>query len=463
MGAFSAGSWPIDAWLLDTSISDTSVGSLFDPWGNHVIGRAHETIRRIYGSHRSFICPAGTSIANKLGLYTLVTPGDEVLVERDCHVSIVQALDEIGAIPRWLVPPFDPVLGINLATPPERLSEVLDRYPNVRAVVLTSPKYFGVADDIAGCVALCQARDVPIMVDEAHGACLAFHPALPTSAVTAGADIVTQSTHKTTEALSQGSVLHLNNEALERRFLHALHGATGISTSYNQAIVASVEEAIVALANDGPARLAYALRLAADFRQQVARIAGLTTWGVEKAGGAPGFRALDPLRVTVDVSASGFTGIEIDGQLQDQQGATRAVVPELADFQHVLFLITYGNTQDDVDFAITRLAAITATAPAHRVQVSAPPVPGSLPRQWLIPRDAYWAVARGETTSVDVGAAVGQISAECIAVYPPGNAIVVHGEEVTDEAVVYLSSMAAAGAHLKGASDPRFGSIHVLT
>jgi arginine decarboxylase len=450
-----------DPWLVDSSVSDGSLGSLFDPWGDHPIGRLHEKIARIYGVRRAFVSTNGTTTANKLALYTLLNPGDKVLVERDYHVSVLQTLNEIGAVPVWLLPQFDEELGVNLASTPEAIARELKRHPDIRAVVLTSPKYFGVVGDIRRCVAICHAHGVPVLVDEAHGACLIFHPALPTSATEAQADLVTQSTHKTTEAWSQGSVLLVNNEALCPRLLQVLHGTPAISTSFHYGIVASVEDAVSTLAREGELRLEAALRLADALRRGVREIPGLRTWGQEKAG-RPGFRELDPLRVTVDVSGLGLTGLEVEARLQQNGARPRPVVAELGDLRQLLFIVTYGDSQRDVETALGHLKAVAASAPGHPRGRPFPRVPRTLPEQVMPPREAFWAVARGRTRRVPVKQAIGEVSGECVAVYPPGNAILVHGEVVTEEAVDYLREVALLGAHLKGASDRLFEHMDII-
>lgn len=448
-----------DPWGLDNSVSDNSLGSLHMPWNDHAIGWIHAQIARYYGVKRAFISTNGTTTLNKLALYTLLNPGGKVLVERDCHISMIQTITEIGAIPVWLVPAFDLDLGINLASTPEAIEEHLDRDPDIQAVVLTSPKYFGVVGDIRGCVAACQAHGVPVLVDEAHGACLAFHPNLPDSATAAGADLVTQSTHKTTEAWSQGSVLLINNEALCRPFLDALHGTPAISTSFSFGIIASVQEAVDGLKFRGKRRLNAALLLAEELRQGANLIPGIRSWGAEQAG-RPGFRELDPLRVTIDVSGLGLTGIAVESRLQRGADGLRPVVAELGDLRNVLFLVTFGNTHEDVATVLRHLRRLSARRSGQAP--TAPAIPNGLPRQVMSPRDAFWAVMAGKTRRVPITEAIGRVSAETVAVYPPGNALLVQGEMVEAETVAYLHHVASLGAHLKGATDPAFNSMRII-
>ena len=187
------------------------------------------------------------------------------------------------------------------------------------------------------------------MVDEAHGALFKFHPVLPTSAVEAGADLVTQSTHKTTEALSQGSVILVGNPDLREAVLDAINSVPAISTSFSYPILASVEEAVANLDEFGWRRIEYALDLAECFRAEIQPLApAYRTWGAEQAGG-PGFKELNPLCVTVDVKGTGLTGFEVNKLLQSDEKGSLRVVAEMADLQNVLFLVSYGNKRSDID------------------------------------------------------------------------------------------------------------------
>jgi lysine decarboxylase len=268
------------------------------------------------------------------------------------------------------------------------------------------------------------------LVDEAHGACFIFHPTLPISASQVGADLVTQSTHKTTEAASQGSVILINNAALSPRFLHSLHGTPAVSTPFHYEIIASVEEAISNLARDGERRLSAALELAASLRDGIRAIPGLRTWGADAAG-RPGFRELDPLRVTVNVSDLGLTGLEVEACMQREGTGLRPVVAELGDVQNLLLIVTYGNCAADVETVLTHLKAIANCAPGRPRGTPRPPVPRTLAEQVLPPREAFWAVMQGQTRRVPVQEAIGEV--------------------------------AGLGAHLKGASDPAFGTMEVIT
>lgn len=447
-----------EAWLWDSSVSDPALGSLFRPWEDSPVGHVNARIAELSGARRAFAAPCGTTGLNKLAAFTLVNPGDVVLVERDSHGSLVHALNEVGAHVYWLEPPYDPELAIALPPSPEQLERVLAGRDDFKAVFLTAPKYFGPRGNLRDLVEVCHRHGLKVLVDEAHGDGFGFHPALPISAAALGADIVTQSTHKWSEALSQGSILLLNDEELSERFLFVLNNTTTISTSFNLLIVASIEEALEHNACWGRERFDRALGLVARLRTGISGIAGLSTLDLE---GYPGAGEVNPLRVAVDVSGIGLTGFEIEELLQASGGHLPPVVAELGSARHVLFLVNYGHTAEDIDLVVDRLSTIADAAPgSNRVlSLPSPPLRGL---NWLPPFQAFWEVARGQTSTLPVEQAEGKVSAECIACYPPGSPVLVYGEVVTISTIRYLQQLRSFGAHLKGASDPDFRTMRVI-
>jgi arginine decarboxylase len=438
----------------DSSVSDDSIGSFTEPWGGHAVGALNRRLADIYGASEAFVTTIGTTFLVKIALYALVGPGDRIIVERDCHVSVVQALTEIGAVPVWVMPSCDPTTGLNLPMDVHRLRQAMDANPDVRVVWITSPKYFGAAADVIDIVKFVHSRGGKIAVDEAHGAHLIFHPDMPTSATEAGADLVTHSWHKTTEAVSQASVLLINDPALRSRVLMVLHGTVSMTTSPLYGIAATVEAALESLVAEGAARLSSAISLANLLRETASVIAGVKVVEFPRGGACAG---QDPLRVALDVKHTGLTGFEICARLQ-----ARGIVPELATLGQCLFMTTYGNTRADVRRTVHALAEAIGDRNPAAVPAELPVVPQVLGEQVLSPREAFWQGWRGNSSTVPVTGASGLISAETIAVYPPGNALVVHGERLTDEIVTFLRASALAGAHLKGATDPAFETIGVI-
>ena len=452
----------MDILRLDSSVSDMELGSLFEPWDVSPVGMANRRIAEAYAVPSAFISTNGTTSANFICVYSLLSPGDVVLVERDCHISVLQAINLVGAEPVWVLPHYDPALGISLGATASGVIEALSRAPDTKAAIFTSPKYYGVVGQLDEVVAECHKRGLKILVDEAHGATYPFHPELPLSSVETRAHLITQSTHKTTEALSQGSVVLINDSdtRLQEAFLDAVHSIPAVSTSFNYGIVASVEEAVYNLVRFGHDRISTSLDLAQYFRDRVGAMAPLySTWGPEEAG-RQGFAALDPTRVTVNVSGTGLTGIEVERLLQIQRGNLPPVVAELGDLKNLLFLVSWGNDRNDVDLAVAHLELIANKYGRPRTRIHELHL-ATLPPREMAPAKAQWAAKRGRTRVVTGHEAIGEVSGETVCVYPPGWAVIVQGERITEEVFEFLREAERLGANLKGATN-RFETIRIL-
>ncbi len=459
MSSLSPAPKPSDLFLdADVSISDASIGSVFDPWGDCPIGEAHARLAEMRGVYRVLATSHGTTMSNKIALVSLVADGDAVLVERDCHGSILKTLVEIGARPVWLLPRFDTSLGIYLCAEAAEIERALRTDPEIRAVVVTSPKYYGHVGDIAAVVQAVHRNGLPILADSAHGACLPFHPALPIGAAEAGADLVTESTHKTTGAFSQSSVLLINNVGLEGRILQTLNGVVAGSTSFSVPILLSGFQAADRLAAEGTTVISRTIDLAQNLRRALEEIQGICTWRPEVIGRS-GIKQIDPTRVVVDVSALGISGWEVDDLLQDEFG----IIPEMGSLRHVLFLVQFEHTMADVEKAVAAFREIARRRVPTARSLKMLDVPESLPRQVLLPRHAFYAGWHGRTERLAVRNVVGRVSAETLSVYPPGSPLIVSGEVLSQQIVDYLQVAVRCGATLKGATDPSFATMTVIT
>ena len=452
----------MDILGLDTSVSDANVGSMFDPWGDHPLGWANDRVARIYNVEKAFISSSGTTVSNYISICAQVSPSEQVILERDTHGSGLNSLTKVGAHPVWIRPEFDQSLGVTRGATVPGIREALTRAPDAKVAILTSPKYYGLVGDLKQTIAELHRHGLKVIVDQAHGGCFPFHEALPTPAAEAGADIVTISIHKTTEAHSQGSLVLINNSdpGLLEAFLDEVNCSPAISTSPHFGILASVELAVVNLMRYGQDNISTALELADDFRNQIREMAPTNkTWEVEQTG-RPGIAQLDPTRVTVDVASTGLTGIEVERILQDERPGLPPVIAELGDLRNVLFLVSWGNDWSEVDIAVTHLQHIALKSKGPRQP--ALPIPlTDLPPQVTSPYEAWLAVRSGHFRVVEGRRAIGQVSAETVAVYPPGWPVIVQGERITRDVFDYLSETVSRGAHLKGASN-NFKTVKVM-
>ena len=439
------------AFQLDHSTSISELGSLFVRRENKPLNSLKRTLADAYGVAWSFPSTQGTTALNILALLSACPAGGRVLVNRDAHSSVTAALIHGGFHPTYVTPTYDADLGLCTGLTLADVQSAIDRQ-QIDCVLLTSPNYFGIVGDVADIISLTHARGIPIVIDAAHAPHFHFCSALPPGAEDLDADCVTQSTHKVASALSQGSLLLINNEQLIESLYEHVNDLGFVSTSFSYPILASIELGVRQLVLEGHALWIEAIARADGFRSACRRLRGVTCFGSEKIG-TPGFCHFDPTRVTLDVSQTGFTGFEVAAALTQKR-----VYPEMATLQHVLFLVTPGTTQPDVDRVLLALDGILLADQGDRSKVSAPQLP-PLPYMAVIPRDAKFAPKR----VVPLREAIGLVSGETVATYPPGAPIIAAGEVISREAIEYLQCVKRNGAVLRGASDPAFQTMKVLS
>lgn len=437
----------------DHSVSVPQLGSVFRYDPSSPLGADQQLIAEVYNVPFAWPSTNGTTALNVMALMTLAGPGDKVLYQRDSHVSVFAPTIHLGLQPVYIQPAFDRQLGISLGVTAEQIRQQLDLHPDIRAVFLTYPNYFGIATDIYSCAELLRERNIPLIIDSAHGSHFRFHPRLPLSAEATGAQIVTQSTHKTCIALSQGSLALFNDLGIVERFYEVVNHLGFVSTSFSYLILQSTILSIVQLYSQGEALLGTALEASDWVRHEINSIDGLWSFGQEVAGTRPGFKTLDPLRVTVDVSQLGVTGFEFEEQLIEQFN----IYPEMATLQHVLFLFTLADNRQAGEQVVGALRELVAKT-QQRQPIALLALP-DIPRQICLPREVFFGQKRRR---LPVAEALGLPSAETIATYPPGSAIVVAGEEITGEVVEFLQRSRSCGGVLKGASDPSFSTVLVM-
>jgi len=405
---------------------------LFHPTG--AIEQAQALAARANKADRSYFLVNGSTGGNLAMMMGVLFPGDKVIVPRHTHKSVIAGLIMTGALPVYVHPQiiseWDLILNVNH----EAVQQALSQNPGARAIFVSSPTYHGICCDLEAIVRASHLDDRIVMVDQAHGPHLLYHPALPTSAMEAGADICVESSHKIISALTQAAMLHLQGPNIDVRDLESVLLLTQ-TTSPSYLLMASLDLARRQMAVNGRSMLDRAINLAEDIRQAVQRIKGLSCLTATDV--AP-FR-LDPTKLTVFVDQLGLTGYQASRILNREYG----VQAEMADWDHVAFIISIADDRSSRD---RLLGGLRRLAKDHRrgkrgkrLRVQ---FPSKYPPMSMTPREAYFAPYR----TVPLRQAVGEIPTEFITVYPPGIPVVVPGERITAEAVEYVETMRGLGA-----------------
>jgi arginine/lysine/ornithine decarboxylase len=385
-------------------------------------------------------------------ILSIANPGDEILVARNAHKSILTGIILSGATPRFFPPAFDHELGILLNVTRDEATRAMDRYPDAKILSLTSPNYYGVAADLNSVVREARKRGALVLVDEAHGPHLHFHPDLPTSALDAGAHVCVQSTHKILGGMTQSSMLHLKGLDVDHsrvaRLLHLLQ-----STSPSYILMASLDLARMQMATEGKKLLSKAVDLAKDARDCINKIPGLSCFGEADLPGADFF--LDVTKLTICVRELGLSGFDVSAILNAEFG----IQVEMADLFNILVIVSIGDRRDDLDRLVVALDSLTRRGQRSAIHG---PIPSLLPpmgqQLHLPPRGAFFAPSE----HLPLAKAEGRISSDIVTIYPPGIPVLVPGEEVGASTIDYLLSLASFGARIDGVLDLDEPKIRVL-
>lgn len=423
---------------------------LLQPTG--VIREAEQLLAQAYGAEASYFLINGTSSGMQALILSTCNPGDEIIVPRNMHKSMVSGVILSGARPVFVSPEVDPDFGIALGVTPEKIAAALAAHPQARAALLINPTYYGTTSDLATIAAQVHGRGLPLLIDEAHGPHFYFHEGLPPGALTQGADAVAQGAHKILCSLTQSSWLHVKGGRIDRGRLQAVL-AVLLSTSASYLFLAALDLARLQMVKEGRAILERTIELAERLRRGVRRLPGLTTFGAEYCG-RPGVKGLDPTKVTVGVKGLGLTGQQVELYLRYRH----RIQVELSDLYNVLFIVGPGNTAEDIDKLLAALAALVKDEAGRRERTELPPALPPAPRQILTPREAFFAPAE----SVPLAAARGRISTETVTCYPPGIPILCPGEEVTAEIIEHIEVMKSNGYRIQGPQDGGLTRLRVV-
>jgi arginine decarboxylase len=416
--------------------------------------RAEALAAEAHGAARSWFLTNGATQGNHALTLALAPLGAPVVVQRNAHASVVDGLVLSGGVPTYVAPEYEHELGMAHGVTPAALEEALSLTPGARAVFIVSPTYYGMAADVPGCAAVCHERDVPLVVDQAWGPHFGFHPDLPPSALHEGADAVLTSTHKIVGSLTQSAMLHVAPTGRIDPQVVARMVRLTRSTSPSALLMASLDAARRQLAVHGQALLGRTMAAGDVARAAIDAVPGVRVIGDEFVG-RPGVAAWDPMRIVIDVRGTGCTGYEVAAALREAFD----IHVELATHATMVLILGLGQPPDDLERFAHDFGAVVRRISRSGEAVALVRAPGALRNEVVVPpREAFL----GEAEVVAVDDAVGRVSAEAIAGYPPGIPALLPGERITAELVEYLRELKEAGARLHGASDPAFGTIFVL-
>jgi arginine decarboxylase len=415
---------------------------------------AQDLMADAVGAEQAFFSTCGSSLSVKSAMLAVAGPGEKILISRNAHKSVLSGVIVNGTHPVWVHPHFDEERAIAHPPEPEDVRRALEANPDAKGMLLITPTDWGTCADIKGVADVCHEFGVPLIVDEAWGAHLPFHDALPTWGMNADADVVVTSVHKMGGAVEQSSVFHLQGDRVDPKVLKQREDLLG-TTSASSLVYCSLDGWRRQMVEQGQELLGAVVDLAHQTRERVAAIEGLRLMGDEVVGPGMAFE-LDPLVLTVDVRDLGISGF----QAAEIMRAEHHVDFGAADSHRVTARLTHSDDKQTADVLVQTLTALVRDAKdaekPHPVQL--PSADGLELETVMTPRDAFFA----RVEQVPVAEAEGRIAAEMVSPYPPGVPVLAPGERITREALDYLTSGVEAGMLIPDAADPSLGSLRVV-
>ncbi|WP_175637948.1 aminotransferase class I/II-fold pyridoxal phosphate-dependent enzyme [Metabacillus schmidteae] len=423
----------------------TGLDDLHDP--QDVILAAQQLTANVYGVKNSYFLVNGSTVGNLAMILSTCEEGDEVLVQRNSHKSIMYGLQLAGVKPIFLSPKMDEEYHVPSYIEIETVREALDLFPNAKALILTSPNYYGLSIDLKEIVTLAHGHGIPVLVDEAHGAHFIIGNGFPPSAIEAGADIVIHSAHKTLPAMTMGSYLHFNSNYINQETIETYLSMLQ-SSSPSYPIMASLDIA-----------RAYLKGIIDDKKQGdiIKSVKDVKTYinsisGIEVVESIDPVVHNDPLKVTIR-STNKLSGY----QLQELFEANNINV-ELANYYHCLCILPLA----DSSFIINKLKhlnlSLKKTERPYKIKAKSQEQKGKRIQSLDIP---YSHLKKYKKRIVEMEKAVGYYSAEAIIPYPPGIPLIIVGEKITTELIEKIKELLELGVNIQGDHHIKKGKISI--
>ena len=427
-----------------TEISGTD--NLHAPEG--VIAAAQKEAARIFGALETQFLVGGTTSGILGAVLGTVPRGSKLIMPRDAHKSVLSAVLLGGIVPVYILPEIDSVTGIALGLSADRVQEAVEAHPDAAAVLVTYPNYEGSACDLRSIAEIAGRHGLALIADEAHGAHFGLSEALPESALSLGADIVVQSTHKTLTSLTQSSMIHYGTErALRLKPRIAAYLGMLQSSSPSYPLMLSLEIAARHYEVSGESEMSALLERIDHFSEKAKSMGFLM---VHDLVALPKGFSFDRTRLVISGGRLGLDGYSLYHELEAD-----GVIGEYAMPDYVVLIPSIVSDVQDFERLTVSLDRIrkNAALPLNQSRQRAPAIKlTSLPHQVVSAEQALWS----ERELVPLAEAVGRIAGDFLTPYPPGTPLLMPGERITEEVVSVVLSVLGIEHKVNGLKDGLF-------
>ena len=432
-----------------TEIIETD--NLHSPEG--IIKDSQERASKIFRSEKSYYLVNGSTCGIQAAILSTCSPGEKILVNRDCHQSAINAfiLGDINPIyiKGSICEDTYTIKGVN----EQDVLDAIDNNSDIKVLMLTYPSYYGMVFDLEKICTYAHEKGIVVIVDEAHGAHLGLSDKLPKSALEQGADIVIQSIHKTLPSFTQSSIIHVQGDLIDKknleRFLKIVQ-----SSSPSYVMMASLEIAIDIYDRYGKDLMQGLLSNIDDFEKDLSEINGVKV-----------LKGHDKTKVFVSLKDLGINGYDLEETLRYKYN----IQVELSNYYGVLLICTIGNEKDDFDKFLCAIKSIVEDLSGDKnndldksednvTKLMKLNYPDLIPQKIISPREAFYS----DKKAVLLKESIGKISGEYIIPYPPGISLTSPGEIITQEVIDCILACKQYGMHVSGLKDSSLEIIEII-
>ena len=414
-----------------------------------VIKEAEELAAEAFGASHAFLMVGGTTSSVQSMILSCCKQGDKIILPRNVHRSVINALVLCGAKPVYVNPDVDVPLGISLGMKVSQIREAIKNNPDAVAVFVNNPTYYGICSDLRAIVSMAHEYDMKVLVDEAHGTHFYFGDDMPVTAMAAGADMASVSMHKSGGSLTQSSFL-LIGPGVNAGYVRQIINLTQ-TTSGSYLLLSSLDISRRNLALRGREAFGRVVDLAEYAREEINQIGGYYAFSKEKIN-HDSIYDFDTTKLSVHTLEIGLAGIEVYDILRDEYD----IQIEFGDLGNILAYLSIGDRRQEVERLVSALSEVKRRYQKDKT--------GMLSQEYIspivaaTPQESFYA----KKESLPIKETRGRICSEFVMCYPPGIPILAPGERITDKIIDYIVYAKEKGCSMTGPEDEHIERLNVM-
>ena len=415
--------------------------NLHNPQGP--IHKAQRLAASAFGSDHTWFLVNGSTVGIHAMILAACPPGSSLIVPRNCHKSVINALIMGDISPIYILPEYDEDRELVTQVSPQAVKDALEHNPHVRGVLLVSPNYYGMCANVQEIAEIVHRAGKVLLVDEAHGAHFPFSPKLPSSAGKLGADLWVHSAHKTLPSFTQTAYLHIKGHKVDKERISRILSINQTS-SPSYIFMASLDWARYIMATRGHELLNNLI----DNLDKIHDLVKEVGIGSVRKSIWPEVEALDPTRLVLDFKELGLTGYEAEKILREKE----RLQIEMSDHRYGIFICTVADTRSDLQKIVQTCQNLCSKYMKNKNIHFPMSISREIPKQMMSPRQAFYS----KTQKIPLNESQGRIAANTIGAYPPGIPRYCPGELIEKNGIEELISIHKKGGILFGVEQEKY-------